>query len=395
MELKSKAKRTDAVKYFRFLIYSKGFTFVELLTSIAIIGILAAVGIQQYSQYKIRGYDADSKQTLNDMNLICKAYWTLSSTSDECDIAKAKEYGFVEHPDVVATLPPSTIDTFCASAKHNSSPNTYSINNNSLIAQGIGCSGEEEKAVSINLENKELIGCVQQCFDSLGCGENCITTYMGSYRGGLSECYNKCQSLDGYRISQEQYENGKQLPYYSRSILVQGCLMAHHSCGSAARSEETSFRVKGIPVTKYEWQECRNIPESCDLEPEGPLNPKDSDCSDDHDNSDKHLVAFSRDRQGSFPCNSKPSRTSICSNPWYAYLKVCEGVQLDKDLMDHHCKKHIRRGFNIPDVCFGQDPGDKLFTVSERTGLDTNPFYSKEATFEGLIFGGKSIEFKR
>jgi prepilin-type N-terminal cleavage/methylation domain-containing protein len=46
MELKSKAKRTDAVKYFRFLIYSKGFTFVELLTSIAIIGILAAVGIQ-------------------------------------------------------------------------------------------------------------------------------------------------------------------------------------------------------------------------------------------------------------------------------------------------------------------------------------------------------------
>ena len=328
------------------------------------------------------------------MNLICKAYWIENGISDECDLAKSKEFGFVEHPDLVAAIPSSSIDTFCASAKHNSSPNTYSIDSASLISSGSGCSGKVEKAVPINLENKELIGCVNQCFDSLGCGKNCITTYKGSYRGGFSKCYNKCQDID-HRLSIEQYENGKQLPYYSRSILVQSCIMAHHSCGGAARIEETSYRVKGIPATKYEWQECQNIPESCDLEPEGPLNPKDSDCSDDHDNSDNHLVVYSRDLQGSFSCNSKPSRTSICSNPWYAYLKVCEGVQLDKDLTDHHCKKHIRRGFNIPDVCLELDPSDQLFATSERTGLGINPFYNKEAKFEGLIWGGKSIENKR
>jgi hypothetical protein len=68
---------------------------------------------------------------------------------------------------------------------------------------------------------------------------------------------------------------------------------------------------------------------------------------------------------------------------------------LDKDLTDHHCKKHIRRGFNIPDVCLELDPGDQLFATSERTGLGINPFYNKEAKFEGLIWGGKSIENKR
>ena len=119
----------------------KGFTLIELLTSIAIIGVLAAVAIQQYSLYKIRGYDAHSKQALHDINLLCNAYWTENYISDECDLAKSKEYGFIEHSDVVATLPSSPLDTFCASAKHNSSPNTYSIDSASLISSGENCGG--------------------------------------------------------------------------------------------------------------------------------------------------------------------------------------------------------------------------------------------------------------
>ena len=118
---------------------AKGFTLIELLTSIAIIGVLAGVAIQQYSLYKIRGYDAHSKQALHDINLLCNAYWTENYISDECDLAKSKEYGFVQHSDVVATLPSSTLDTFCASAKHNSSPNTYSIDSASLISSGSDC----------------------------------------------------------------------------------------------------------------------------------------------------------------------------------------------------------------------------------------------------------------
>ena len=120
-----------------------GFTLIELLIVIAIIGILAAIAIPQFNQYKIRGYDAHSKQALKDIHLLCNAYWLDTDSTQGCDVPKIKEttYGFNQNTDVVATLPSSPLDNFCASAKHNSSPNTYSIDSASLISSGSGCSG--------------------------------------------------------------------------------------------------------------------------------------------------------------------------------------------------------------------------------------------------------------
>jgi len=69
--------------------------------------------------------------------------------------------------DVVATLPSSPLDTFCASAKHNSSPNTYSIDSAALISSGGNCGGAGGSVQTASLSPAQTFEGYDPCSDPI------------------------------------------------------------------------------------------------------------------------------------------------------------------------------------------------------------------------------------
>jgi len=119
-----------------------GFTLLELLVVVAIIGILAAIAMPQISSYRRRGYDADAKASVKNASTAQEAYFVDKYTYAAA-LSDLKAKGFRQSPNIGMADPAATATDFVITATVlagcSSGFGVWSFSNTSGVFTGLPC----------------------------------------------------------------------------------------------------------------------------------------------------------------------------------------------------------------------------------------------------------------